>query len=387
MISYNRIAREKILDRLQVNPIVAILGPRQCGKTTLSKQFLALFPQSTYIDLENPEESSKLTDPLAYLRLNKEKLIIIDEIQLQPNLFPLLRSFVDECNRSCKLLILGSASRELIKQGAESLAGRISFYELTPLLIEEATGNTIPEQLARGGFPLSLLATSDSNSYLWRADYLRALVERDLPLLGLRLAPQEIRRLLQMLAHSHGETLNAQKLGNSLNITGKTVKNYLSYLEGAFIIKQLPPYAINLKKRLVKSPKVYIRDTGLLHTLLQIADYEELLGHPSIGNSWEGFAIEQITAAVGIEWSASFYRTQVGAEIDLILERGTTRIAIECKASATPSVSRGFWSSVEDLQILEGHRWIVCPINEQYPYKDGVNVGGIQEIIRTIKSL
>lgn len=383
---YTRWAFEEVENRLGVNPVVALLGPRQCGKTTLAKQ-IQKNSNALYLDLENPEDVFKLSEPLSFLRMNEKRRIIIDEIQLRPELFGVLRSFVDSVERNCEILILGSASRELIRQGAESLAGRVSFLEMTPFLKGEIVEISEELQVERGGYPLSLLAGTTDVSVLWREDYIRSLIERDLPLLGLNIPPVQIRRLMMMLGHTHGEVHNAHKLGESLGVTGKTIKSYMGYLEGTFLIRSLMPYAANLKKRLVKSPKVYYRDTGILHSILNIMDYNSLLGHPVYGNSWEGYVIEQVISTIPPRWDASFYRTQAGAEVDLVLQKGEVIVAIECKVSRSPSVSRGFWSCLEDLEVKPENSWIICPINEVFPYKNGARVGGINQICEYLKTL
>lgn len=377
----------ELKERIKFNPVVALLGPRQCGKTTLAKELLKETKNGIYLDLENPDDLPKISEPLVFLNNNKEKLIVIDEIQLKPALFGPLRSFIDSVERNCQILILGSASQNLIRQGSESLAGRISYLELTPLTIREAYKIPVNRQWERGGFPLSLLASTGKQSFIWRDDYLRALIERDLPILGLPGSPLQVRRLISMLAHSHGELFNGQKLGESLGITAKTLKSYVDFLEGAFIIRRLAPFEGNLKKRLVKSPKIYYRDSGLLHTILRINDFNDLLGHPVFGASWEGFVIEQILASIDNQWDSYFYRTQAGAEIDLILEKGELRIAIECKATTSPSVTRGFWTSLKDLSILPHNSWIISPIDDLYPYRDGVTIGGVTEIIKYLNNL
>lgn len=379
---YARNLAPKLNYRLEHTPVVALLGPRQCGKTTLAKQIAKENKNALYLDLENPEDLSILEEAMIFFRKNVDRLIILDEIQLRPNLFPLLRSHIDECNRTCRILVLGSASRDLIRQGSESLAGRISFVELTPFCYREVPEISLETIWERGGYPESLLAGNTEISVDWRKDYIRSLRERDLPLLGLPSSPTQTWRLMSMLAHTHGELLNASKLGGSLGITGKTLVAHLEFLEGTFMVRKLLPFEPNLKKRIVKSPKIYYRDTGVLHEILGIQNFTDLLGHPIYGNSWEGFAIEQILTAFGDSGFAGFYRTQTGAEIDLVLEMGKRRIGIEFKASTAPTVTQGFWNCLKELNIKE--KWIICPIDHQYSYKHGALVGGITQFIKLL---
>ncbi len=371
--------KENIEEYLSFFPVVAILGPRQCGKTTLAKEIASKFNDALYLDLERDTDLQKLTDPELYLTNHAGRLIVIDEIQIRKDLFPAVRSFVDMTDRKSPLLILGSASPELIRQSSETLAGRIAYCELTPFLCEEIDDIPITTQWTRGGYPDSVGAPKDHLSYAWREFYIRTFIERDLPQLGLRLPPPQLHRLLSLLAHSHGDMLNASKLGEALGVSHTSLRQYVDFLESAYLIRTLKPTSTNLKKRLVKSPKVYIRDVGILHSILKINSFDELLGHPSVGNSWEGFAIEQIISSISTQWEASFYRTQVGAEIDLILERGIKRVGIEFKTSTAPKVTRGFWSSKEDLSL--DNSFIVCPINEIYDLKKGVKISGLTQCI------
>ncbi len=362
-----------------------MLGPRQCGKTTLAKQIASTYPASIYLDLEDPADFRRLDEPQLFLDSNRGSLIILDEIQLKPDLFPFLRSWIDRNERQCNLLLLGSASPPLLRQSSQSLAGRLSYLDLTPFLVGELNQTPVQSFWERGGFPLSLLPVSLEQSRAWRADYLRALVERDLPQLGLSLPPVKLWRLLNLVAHSHGELLNASKLGEVLGASHTTFRSWLDWLEGAYLVRSLAPWAGNDKKRLVKSPKVYLRDVGLLQSLLGIPDYNALLGHPKVGDSWEGLVVDQILGALGPDWSASFYRTSNGAELDLVLERGSTRVGIECKASLAPTVTKGFWTAREDLELT--HLWIVCPLETSYPWKDGVTVGGLRPCLDWLRTL
>lgn len=384
---FDRFVENEILEKLQINPVAALLGPRQCGKTTLAKIVASNFDNPVFLDLERRMDLELLEEPELFLERYIDRLIIIDEIQLRPDLFGVIRSHVDRCERKCKILILGSASKELVKQGAESLAGRISFIELTPFLFNELPMYSIMKFWERGGFPLSILAENEKNATLWREDYLTAIVERDLPLLGLSEPPLLIKRFLSMLGHYHGEVVNFAKLGDSLGLNPRKIPEYIAFLEGTFMIRVLQPYYSNLKKRLVKSPKIYFRDTGILQTVLGLSSFDKLMGNPVYGNSWEGFVVEQIINNISKHWNIFFYRTQAGAELDIILEKGDERIAIECKASMAPNVSRGFWNCLEDLSISPKDSWIICPINEILPFKNGVQVGGIKNIVDHINTL
>lgn len=371
----NRTLNAEIERKLSNIPIVAILGPRQCGKSTLAKAVLPSLKEYIYLDLERPSDMNKLQDAEAFFELNREKLICLDEIQRTPELFTIIRSIVDENKKNGQFIILGSASPDLLKQSSETLAGRISYLELTPFLIREvAQGNNVEDLRKlwlRGGFPRSYLASGELESYEWRLDFIHTFLERDIPALGFKVPAENIERFWRMCAHVHGQVLNRSKLGESLGVSHHTIQSYLDILEETFIIRVLTPFEINLKKRLVKSPKIFIRDSGLLHALLQIEDQNDLLGHPGYGSSWEGFALENILESAGY-WRPSFYRTSSGSEIDLVLERGKRRIAVEFKVSTSPSVSRGFWVGFDDLEAVEG--WIIAPVEEPYPLKSNVMV-------------
>jgi len=377
-----RNAESIILKDLHNFPVVAILGPRQCGKSTLARMLKDKIEGFVYLDLESPSDLRKLDDPELFFEVNQRKTICLDEIQLRPELFPVLRSIVDRTGRKGQVLILGSASQRLIRQGSESLAGRIAFTELTPFLVPEVEalpGYSEPAFWFRGGYPDSFLASDDDVSMRWRENFLRSFIERDLPQLGVRVTATNLRRLLTMCAHSQGQLFNSSKLAASLGVSYHTVRDYVDLFEQTYMIRTLPPYEINLKKRIVKSPKVYIRDSGLLHTLLEIQNFNALMGHPVFGASWEGFALENILGTAG-HWRHYFYRTSSGSEIDLILEQGKRRIAVEFKSSKAPDVTKGFWGALEDLKIKEA--WIIAPVEEAYPIKAGINVSGIDHFMR-----
>ncbi len=367
--------------RLQNNPAVAILGPRQCGKTTLAGQIVKKFNPSVYLDLENPADLAKLSDPLAFFSLHSDDLVCLDEIQRAPELFSILRSIIDERARNAQFLILGSAGRDLIRQSSESLAGRIAYLDLTPFILSEleaAQKDDIRRLWLRGGFPRSYLAQDLDISFEWRQDFIRTFLERDIGMLGFRMQPARLGRFWKMCAHIHGSLLNASKLADSLGVSSHTVRSYIDLLAHTFMLRVLLPDAPNLKKRLVKSPKIYIRDSGILHALLDIRTHDDLLSHPILGASFEGFAMENILAFAK-NYEPSFYRTSAGAEIDLILRRGRRTLAFELKSSSVPRVSKGFWNALED--IAPDKAYVVAPVKESYPMKGGVMVSPLQEII------
>lgn len=358
---------------------MAILGPRQCGKTTLAHQLVKAVEDVLYLDLERPSDLARLSDPEALFAANPDALICIDEIQRVPELFPVMRVAIDLDRRPGRFLILGSASRDLIRQSSETLAGRIRYLELTPFLSGEvAKEEGLGRYWLRGGFPLSWLASDDEASFEWRLDFIRDFLERDIPMLQPRIPPERVRRLWTMLAHLHGQLLNMASLSSALGVSGPTIRNYIDLLEGAFMVRRLPPYAANLKKRLVKSPKMYLRDSGILHTLLNINDRNTLLGHPVYGVSWEGFCLENILARCRRTVQASFFRTVRGAEVDLVLEQGDIKVAVEFKVSAAAKPQRGFWTVLKDLEIRRS--WIIAPIKESYPLH-GAQVSSIQDFI------
>ena len=372
---------DTITRRLKNNPAVAILGPRQCGKTTLTGQIARKITQSVYLDLENPGDLAKLDDPFAFFNLHKNDLVCLDEIQRAPELFSILRSIIDVRARNGQFLILGSAGRDLIRQSSETLAGRISYLNLTPFLLSETDAvkkDDIRRLWLRGGFPRSYLAEDITVSFEWRQDFIRTFLERDIGMLGFRMSPIRLGRLWKMCAHIHGSLLNASKLADSLGVSSHTIRSYIDLLEHTFMLRVLLPDASNLKKRLVKSPKIYIRDSGILHALLDIRTHDDLLSHPIIGASFEGFAMENILANA-TNYQPSFYRTSAGAEIDLILRKGQRTLAFELKSSTVPKVSKGFWNALDDLSPDEAY--VVAPVKEPYPIKGGVMVIPLQEII------
>jgi hypothetical protein len=387
VVMYKRTLEESIIKQLTFFPVVAILGPRQSGKTTLAKQIMKRYDGAIYLDMESPSDLRKLDDPELYLNSHRGKLIVIDEIQCKRDLFAVLRSFVDRTERKSPVIILGSASQALIRQGGESLAGRIALIELSPLTVMEVSDKEIPNQWFRGGYPDSITAPDDELSGQWRNYFIKTLVERDLPQLGLRLSSQSLHRLILIVAHNHGSLLNYSKVGELFGVSHTQIRNYLEFLQGAFLLRSLPPFESNLKKQLVKTPKIYFRDSGILHSVLSISSLDNLLGHTVCGESWEGFVVEQLLSNMKQGWQASFYRTRAGAELDILLEKGTVRIGIECKMHTAPTVSRGFWNCIDELQIPPENSWIVCPIDETVPYKNGITIGGVRQVINFVNSM
>ena len=375
---------KEIEDSLNHFPAVALLGPRQCGKSTLAKSIISKIPNSLYLDLENPIDIGKLIDPVFFFKTNSDKLICLDEIQRLPQIFSTLRSIIDENNKNKQFLILGSASPDLLKQSSESLAGRIIYKNLTPLNYNEIKDiSSLTNYWLRGGFPRSILAKSDFLSFDWLNSFIVTFLERDIPQFGIKIPINIVRRLWQMCAHLQGQTINYSKLSESLGVSNVTVRNYLEILSSTYMIRLLPPFEINLKKRLIKSPKVYIRDTGILNALLNINDFNSLLGHPAFGASWEVIVIEHIIETFR-NYNYGFYRTQDGAEVDIVIDNGIMRFAIECKSSITPKPTRGFWNSIDDLKPDKAY--IAAPIDEPYSIAENVSVGTFEYIIKDIQN-
>jgi hypothetical protein len=363
-------------------PAVALLGPRQVGKTTLARR-LRGDAAAHYLDLENPEDLAKLADARAYLTARADKLVVLDEVQRAPGLFQVLRGLIDQrllqAPAAGQFLLLGSASIDLLRQSSESLAGRIAHAELQPFDVLEMEPEDRDRLWLRGGFPLSFLAADDSASADWRDSFITTYLERDIPQLGPRIPATTLRRFWTMLAHSQGGLLNLSQLAGSLGVDGKTVAGYLDLMADLLLARRLPPLHANLGKRLVKRPKVYLRDSGLLHALLRIDDHEQLLGHPISGMSWEGFVIESLLAAAPPRTDAHFYRTAAGAEIDLVLDlpRGR-RWAIEVKLGHAPKLSRGFRIAVADL--APDRAFCVYSGDERWPIAEGIEAIGVREL-------
>lgn len=361
-----RILQSTVEKALQRSPAIAILGPRQVGKTTLARTIARSKTNFLYLDLENPLDRRKLEDAYSYLHPLANTCIILDEVQLMPELFSTLRPLIDESRTPGRFILLGSASPSLVKGVSESLAGRIAYLELTGIgLTELPSGEGYKAHWFKGGFPNALL-TDEATSIEWLNDFIRSYIERDLGhLFGVDLSPAILRNFWSMLAHTNGNIWNAEVFARSLGVSSTTVVRYLGFLEGGYICRKLTPWFVNAKKRLVKSPKVYIRDTGILHRLLSIPDYDALLGHPAVGGSWEGYVIEQIFQRKPQEIDLFYYRTQAGAECDLVLVKGITPVAcLEIKLSNTPSVSKGFISCTIDLQPK--YKYIITPESDTF---------------------
>lgn len=372
------------MERLKKSPAIAILGPRQVGKTTLAKQ---LGDDYIYLDMENPRDLAKLNDAYTFLENLQDQTVIIDEVQLLPELFSLLRPLIDAKRTPGRFILLGSASPELVKGVSETLAGRISYNELCAIGLTELPGAISQEQhWFRGGFPESLLSENDILSREWLDDFIVSYVERDLAkLFGVDLAPTLLRNFWSMLAHLNGNLFNGESFARSLGVSAPTVNRYLEFLEGGYLIRRLQPWFVNAKKRLVKSPKTYIRDTGILHRLLNIPNYNDLFGHPAIGASWEGYVIEQIYQLKTKQTELFFYRTQTGAECDLVLVQGIKPIAcIEIKLSNAPSVSKGFISCTQDLEPK--HKFIITPKSDTYVTSNEITVTNLQHFLLEILS-
>ena len=362
------------------HPMVGILGPRQCGKTTLARDYVAAQSERRvhYFDLEDPDHLNRLADPKLALE-PLEGLIVIDEIQRIPELFPLLRVLIDRRRGSQRYLILGSASRVLIRQSSESLAGRIAWLELSPFTFAE-TGDAVRLWL-RGGFPPAYLAPSDADSLVWRKAYVTSFLERDLPALGIDVAAATMRRFWMMLAHWHGNVFKASELARSLDVSAPSVRRYLDLLEGTFMIRTLQPWHTNVRKRQVKSPKIYVRDAGVLHALLNLPDAAALRAHPGLGASWEGFALEQVIAMCGADaGECHFWATHTGAELDLLVVSGVRRTAFEFKYSSAPKATRSMHSVIEDLDLER--LTIVYPGAGAYPLTERIRVVNLERLAR-----
>jgi predicted AAA+ superfamily ATPase len=374
--------RKDLKDRLDSSPAVALLGPRQVGKTTLALAIGEARP-SVYLDLESEADRAKLSEPELYLGDHENKLVILDEVQRFPDLFQTLRGLIDRGRRkglrTGRFLLLGSASIDLLKQSGESLAGRIAFLELAPIDGLEVPVDDLALLWLRGGFPDSYLNRDDRTSLRWRTDFIRTYLERDIPALGPRIAAETLRHFWTMLAHHQSGLMNAAEFARALGVDAKTVASYLDLMVDLLLVRRLEPWHVNVGKRLVKSPRIYVRDSGVLHALLGLATMEDILGHPITGASWEGFVIETLLAVAPETTQANFYRSAAGAEIDLVLTLpGGQLWAIEIKRSLTPKVERGFHHACLDLQ--PERRIVVYPGTERFPLKDDIEVLPLQVI-------
>ena len=382
----------QVRDLLGRFPAVALLGPRQVGKTTLARGLAErMDAKPVYLDLKLPSHRARLADPEGYLNGQGDRLVIIDEIQRLPGLFEVLRGIIDERRRTDRrygqFLLLGSASIELLKQSSEMLAGRIAFVELTPLLAEEvaAGGSGTRDRLwVRGGFPDSFLAGDDAASLEWREEFIGTYLERDIPLLGPRIPAETLRRFWTMLAHGQGALLNGAALAAGIGVSGQTVGRYLDLMVDLLLVRRLQPWSTNSGKRLVRSPKVYVRDSGLVHALLGLRDLDAVLGHPVVGGSWEGFVIENLLAAAPTGAKAWFYRTAVGAEIDLVLEvPPNERWAIEIKRSSAPTLAKGYYLGCEDVRATR--RMVVHAGEETFGLGDGVEAASLAGALAALR--
>ena len=397
-----RLLRPQVEEHLTLFPAVGLLGPRQVGKTTLARAVAEAQAETSpgelgrsagglYLDLENPADLARLAEGSGYLEGVTDRLVVLDEIQRAPGLFRELRGIIDQRiwrgERAGQFLILGSASLDLLRQSGESLAGRIGYLELGPLDVREVEESQLLRLWSRGGFPSSFLAPSDEASALWRENFIRTYLERDIPQLGPRVPAETLRRFWTMLAHSQGGLWNASTFARSLGVDGKTIARYVDLLVDLLLVRRLQPIHVNVRKRLAKSPRLYLRDSGVLHALLGIPDLDYLLGHPVVGASWEGFAIETLIRAAPDRLSPpGFYRTATGVEIDLILEvPGPRRWAIEIKRGLAPRVGKGFRIALEDVK--PDRTFVVYGGDERYPVGDGVEVIGLRELAMELAAL
>ena len=378
---------KKIKQAGKTFPVLAIVGPRQVGKTTLVKQYASsVKKKSVYLDLEMPSDFKRINDDAElFLSGLDDCIVIIDEVQRKPDLFPIIRALVDQNRRPLRFILLGSASPDLIQNASETLAGRIAYIELTPFNYTEiADVGSIQKHHIRGGFPKPFLMRNNSDVQLWYENFVSTYVERDLPVLGLKASPQIVRKLWQMLANLNGHPVNYSMLGSSLGVSHTTVRNYVELLSSTFMLQLLPSFTASMGKRLVKSPKVYLNDIGITNALLRVPDFEQLAGHPSFGAAWEAVVLINLTASFP-QFNFFFYRTSHGAEIDIIVENGGKRIAVECKAGILPKLSIGTYTALEDIQPQV--TLVVAPVDKGWSMKKGIEVVNISEAITTIRDV
>lgn len=378
--------REELQGLLRRHPVVGILGARQVGKTTLARQLAAGYDGPvSYFDLEDPTDLARLTEPMLTLR-ELSGLIVIDEVQRRPDLFPVLRVLADRESRDARFLILGSASPGLLQQSSESLAGRIYYHELGGLDLEEVGMEARGRLWLRGGFPRSFTADRDSDSAEWRRGFVRALLERDLPGLGIQIPPETLRRFWTMIAHYHGQVWNGAELARAFGVSAMTVRRYLDLLTSALVLRQLPPWFENLGKRQVKSPKVYVADSGILHTLLGLGTREDLEGHPKVGASWEGFVLREVVERLGAHpEEAFFWATHAGAELDLLVIRGRRRLGFELKRTAAPRMTPSIRTALDDLQLDRVD--VIYPGEHTFPLADRVRALALPRLYEDLEPL
>lgn len=383
--------KERLEKTINSVPAVALLGARQVGKTTLAKEFLKE-SRALYLDLESPEDLLKLSDPISFFRLHNDKLIIIDEIQRSPELFSILRGVIDqnrqEGKKSSQFLLLGSASMDLLRQSSESLAGRISYIEMNGLNLFEINSTREDTNMLwlRGGFPDSFLAAENSLSIDWRENLIRTYLERDVPQMGFQVPANRLRRLWTMLAHLQGETINVSKIANSLEVKRSVVNHYIDILTDLLLVRRLEPWHANVKKRLVKSPRYYVRDSGILHRLLSINSIDSLLSNPILGKSWEGFVIENIYSVIPPHSETYFYRTAAGAEIDLLIKMPSSEIwAIEIKYGVAPKIGKHYSQTCDDVGAKQ--KYVIYGGKEEFPASSDVNVISLMNLMEKLRQI
>ena len=384
----DRKTKQKVEQALQRQPAVALIGPRQVGKTTLALE-IAKQGASVYLDLESYEDRQKLQDPILFFNQHKEALVVLDEIHRMPELFQTLRGVIDQRRRSGKrfgcFLILGSASIDLLKQSGETLAGRIGYIEMTPLNVLEVEKDLITDLWVRGGFPDSFLAPTEKDSFLIRRDFIKTYLEREVAQFTSRVPAETLERLWMMLAHSQGTMINVSRFASNLSVASKTLNSYIDLLADLLLVRRLKPFHANIGKRLIKTPKVYIRDSGLMHALLSIGDISSLLGNPLVGASWEGFVIENILSVLPFNIIPSFYRTSAGAEVDLLLEFADgKKWAIEIKSGLSFKVSRGFYSALETLKPQRS--FVVYGGSDLYPISETIEAVSLTHIMQRVQT-